>query len=198
MGKITMNTELYQNKKVTTSGNSNSNTDGMNIGKSNTIQHPFFIVASSLLALLVWVTVAGKIGGQHVTSSAYEIVQGTGALGDYQVDTASSASGIDIFGKKSAENKEGIRFCLKRENCGYTYEDFKERCARNDDCTCCISKYGTCGCPSCSAVKCRDCGKYIGSCATDPSKCFYPTCSEIWSWDYAPSIGRKCEMEGCP
>ena len=92
-----MNTETYQNKNITTAGDSDSKTDGMNMGKNNTYQRPFFIVASSLLALLVLVALVGASGGQHLQSSEYEITKGAVALADYQVDSSNLALTNDIF-----------------------------------------------------------------------------------------------------
>ena len=67
-------------------------------GKSNTYQRPLLIVASSLLALLVWIVATGQSGGQHLQSSAYGIAGGAVALADSQVDFANLALTKDIFG----------------------------------------------------------------------------------------------------
>ena len=101
-----MKTETYQNKKITSAGDSNSKTDGMNMGKSNTYQRPIIIVAGSLLVLLVWIAVTGKSVGQPFKSSVNEIAEGAGALADYQVDTANLAVTKDIFGLDAASKSD--------------------------------------------------------------------------------------------
>jgi len=92
-----MNAETYQNKKITTAGDSNSKTDGIIIGKSIAYQCPFFIVAGSLLALVL-VVLVGKHDDQHFKSTTKEIAEGASALVDYQVDTTYLALTEDIFG----------------------------------------------------------------------------------------------------
>ena len=83
-------------------------TDDIIIGKSNTYQRSFLIVAGSLLALLVCVAVAGKIGGQPFKSSAHEIAEGAVALADYQVDSANLRLTKDIFGLDAgSQNDKG-------------------------------------------------------------------------------------------
>jgi len=78
-----MATESYQNYKTTAIGNSNSKPDEMGINKGNSSRHPFFIVAGSLLALLVLITVACKSGVHDFKSSSYEMNVGTAALLTY-------------------------------------------------------------------------------------------------------------------
>jgi len=103
-----MNTETYQNKKITTAGDSNSKTGGLNDEKSNTYKRSIFIVAGSLLALLVWIAVLGKNVGQHLTPSAAEIAKGdAGAPAEYQVDTTYSELTKDIFGLDAVFEKNG-------------------------------------------------------------------------------------------
>ena len=69
-----MNTETYQDKETTPTGDSNA-TNEMVIGKNNTYRRTFLIVAGSLLALLVLVAVEGKSGGQHLQPSAHVIAE---------------------------------------------------------------------------------------------------------------------------
>jgi len=104
-----MPTENTVLKHVTPAGDSNT-TDDMVILKSSTYQRFFLIVAGSLLALLVWITVAGTTSGQYLQSSAHEITEGTVALVDYQVVSANSAFTQDIFGLATSENEEGCDF----------------------------------------------------------------------------------------
>ena len=101
-----MNTKIYQNKKVTTAVDSNSKTDGMNIGNSNTYQSHFLIAAGSVLTLLVLIALAGKGGVQQLSSIAYEMDDGTGALADYQVVTTNLARTEDIFGMHAVSENE--------------------------------------------------------------------------------------------
>jgi len=90
-----MPTENTSLKNVTPAGDSNT-TDEMVIGKINTYQRTFLIVAGSLLTLLVWIAITGTSGGQYLTSSAAEITKGgAGALAEYHVDTANSALNKD-------------------------------------------------------------------------------------------------------
>merc|ERR1712194_145872 len=101
------NAETYQNKNVIPAGDSNTSNE-MVIGKINTYQRTFLIVAGSLLALLVWIAVVGTSGGQHLQSSAYEIAEGAVALKDYQGDSPNLALTNDIFGLGAvSENDEG-------------------------------------------------------------------------------------------
>jgi len=66
-----MPTENTSLKNVTPTEDSNTSNE-MDIGKSNTYQRTFLIVAGSLLALLVVIAVSGKSGGQYLQSSAQE------------------------------------------------------------------------------------------------------------------------------
>ena len=107
-----MNTETYQKKKETTTGDFNSKkTEEMNMGKINTYQRTFLIVAGSLLALLVLITVAGTSGNQHLQKSTHDIEKDTVALADYQEDFANLALTKDSFGLGgvSANNKGKIK-----------------------------------------------------------------------------------------
>ena len=70
----------------------------MVVGKSNTYQRTFLIVADSLLALLVLIVVVGTNDNQHLPLSVHEITEGAMALADYQVDSAHLALINDIFG----------------------------------------------------------------------------------------------------
>ena len=102
-----MSTENTSLKNTTPAGDSNTSTE-MVIGKINTYQRTFLIVAGSLLAVLVWIAVAGTGGSQYLQSSAHEITKGAVALADYQVDSANLALTKDIFGLGAvSENDEG-------------------------------------------------------------------------------------------
>ena len=90
-----MNAETYQNKNITTAGDSKSKTDGIIMGNIITYQRPFFIVAGSLLALLVWIALVGKNDDQHFKLSEKEIAKRV----DYQVDNTNLALAKDIFGE---------------------------------------------------------------------------------------------------
>merc|ERR1712238_383450 len=91
-------------------GDSNT-TNEIVIGKINTYQRSFLIVAGSLLALLVLIANAGTSGGQHLTSSEAEIAQGgAGTLVEYQADTTDFALNKDIFGIGAvSKNDEGCK-----------------------------------------------------------------------------------------
>ena len=92
-----MPTENTSFKNITPAEDSNT-TNEMAIGKTNSYQRTFLIVAGSLLALLVFIAAAGTSGGQHLQSSAHEISNGVAALANYQVDSANLALTKDIFG----------------------------------------------------------------------------------------------------
>ena len=77
-----MPTENTVLKHVTPAGDSNTTGD-MVILKGSTYQRFFLIVAGSLFALLVWITVAGTTSGQHLQSSAHEITESAVAIVDY-------------------------------------------------------------------------------------------------------------------
>jgi len=113
-----MPTEKTSFQNTTPAGDS-STTNEMVIGKINTYQRTFLIVAGSLLALLVLIAVADTSGGQHLQSSTHEITNGAVTLAEYQVDSDNLALTKDIFGTSavSSENDEGpIRKHLCR-NC---------------------------------------------------------------------------------
>jgi len=117
---LTENTSL---KNTTPAGDSNTSTE-MVIGKINTYQRTFLIVAGSLLALLVLVAIAGTNGDHHLQSSAHEIPEGAVALADYQVDSTNLALTQDIFDSGAvSENDEGL--------------DLKDCCHNCRDCKCC-------------------------------------------------------------
>jgi len=135
-----MPTEKTSFQNTTPAGDS-STTNEMVIGKINTYQRTFLIVAGSLLALLVLIAVAGISGGQHLKSSVHEIVQGFVELADYQEDSTNLALTKDIFGLDAvSENDEGH---CDPSNIGI-YDD-PVCCAC---CGCCL--YGSCtGCDAC-------------------------------------------------
>ena len=103
-----MPTEHTSLKNTTPTGDSNT-TNKIVIGKINTYERTFLIVAGCLLALIVLIAVAGTSGGQDLTSSASGIAKGgVGALVEYQVDTTHSAFAKDIFGLGTVSgNDEG-------------------------------------------------------------------------------------------
>ena len=95
-------------KTVTPAGESCTTDETVIIGKINTYQRTFLIVAGSLLALLVLIAVTGTSGVQHLQSSVHKIAESAVVLTDYQVDPASLALTKDIFGLGAVtENDEG-------------------------------------------------------------------------------------------
>jgi len=115
-----MATENTSLKDTTPAGDSNTSTE-MVIGKINTYQRTFLIVAGSILALLVVIAVAGASGDQHLQSTAYENVDGAVVHLDYQVDSASLALTKNVFGSDAvSENPENCCFCKPSFNCGTT------------------------------------------------------------------------------
>ena len=93
-----MTTESYQNTKSADTGDSRSKNDEFIIDNGKANERSIFIIAGSLLALLLLIAVTGTSGGQHLQSSAHEIAKGAVALADYQVDSANLALTKDIFG----------------------------------------------------------------------------------------------------
>jgi len=156
-----MSTEHTFLKNTTLAGDSNT-TNEMVIGKINTYQRTFLIVAGSLLALLVLVAVAGTNGDQHLQSSVHELAGGAVALADYQVDSANLALSTDMFGLGAvSENDES---CFAFAGTGGCHDYTKEKPCRcpNDisgldchacgNCYCCTGKYCAIGfgCTPCS------------------------------------------------
>jgi len=113
-----MPTENTSLKNTTPAGDSNT-TNEMVIGKINTYQRTFLIVAGSLLALLVLIAVASTSGGHQLQSSVHEIAKGVGAFADYQVDNANLALSKDIFGYAASENNGGCNNDDKEKHCCY-------------------------------------------------------------------------------
>jgi len=101
-----MPTESTSLKNVSLAGDSTT-TNEMAIGKSNTYQRTFLIVAGSLLTLLVWIAMAGKSAGHYFQSSEHEMADDAVALADYQVDSTNLALTNNIFGGAVSENKDG-------------------------------------------------------------------------------------------
>mmetsp|Transcript_34918 Transcript_34918/g.40125 ORF Transcript_34918/g.40125 Transcript_34918/m.40125 type:complete len:158 (+) Transcript_34918:103-576(+) len=102
-----MSTENTSLKNITPTGDSNT-TYEIVIGKINTYQRTFLIVAGSLLALLVVIAVTGTTSGQHLQSSVNGIAEGVVALADYQIDSANLALTKDNFnGFKISEEGNG-------------------------------------------------------------------------------------------
>jgi len=138
-----MATENTSFQNTTPAGDS-TKTNGMVIGKSNTHQRTFLIVAGSLLALLVLIAVAGKSSGQNLTSSAYEM---DNALVDFQVDTSNLSFLKDIFGMKEGS-------CCSCGRAGATIgccEDGGSDCGSGGwrSCSPLCSKCWTCSCSDC-------------------------------------------------
>jgi len=98
-----MLTEHTHLKNASQAGDSNATDETDVIGKSNTYQRPLLIIAGSLLAFLVLIVAAGTSGGQHLQSSAHEIVKGAVALTENQVDSTNVALSKDIFGLVDVE-----------------------------------------------------------------------------------------------
>merc|ERR1712161_127167 len=117
--------------KNTTPAGDSTTTNEIVIGKINTYQRTFLIVAGSLLALLVLIVVAGTSGGQHLQSSANEIAKNAVVLADYQVDSANLALTKDIFGMgaNSGNDKGGTSYC--KWYCG---KHCYEYCVREPSC----------------------------------------------------------------
>jgi len=99
----TDNTSL---KNIALAGDSNTTTE-MVIGKINTYQRTFLIVAGSLLVYSVLIAVASKTAGYSLVYTG-GLAEGAVALADYQVDSANLALTKDIFnGFKNDEESNG-------------------------------------------------------------------------------------------
>ena len=88
-----MPTENTSMKTTTLDGDSNT-TNEIVVGKINTYQCTFLIVAGSLLALRIRIAFAGT---SDLHSPTNEITKVALALADYQVDSANLALTKDIF-----------------------------------------------------------------------------------------------------
>mmetsp|Transcript_39161 Transcript_39161/g.43821 ORF Transcript_39161/g.43821 Transcript_39161/m.43821 type:complete len:130 (-) Transcript_39161:92-481(-) len=122
----------YKTIKASSDGDSNSKSEEMDTEKCNIYQHPFLIVAGSLLVLLFFVAVAGHSGGwQYLTSSVDEIAEGAVVLADYQVDTDNLELTKDMF-SMSAVSKNKVE-------CSNTCKCKKSGCH-------CGASWGCCRC----------------------------------------------------
>jgi len=159
-----MPTENTSLKNTAPAGDSNT-TNEMVIGKNNTYQRTFLIVAGSLLALLVVIAVADTSGGQHLQSSAHEIAEGVVALVDYQVDSAKLALTKDIFGLDAVSQNDKNATCEDSKHLPYTC----------DSCYCCHRK--SCG----FGVRCnpKSCDCYDGDGKSVSGGC-QPCYSGFW------------------
>jgi len=137
--------------KIATPAADSKTTHEIVIGKNITFQRPLLIVASSLLALLVLVAIAGKSGGQNLLSSAYETDAGAGAgaLADYQVDTANYELAKDIFSMGAVSENEEACNCACVDACIIACQH-----------GCTIGSGTPCPCGGCPKTdnNCRDCG----------------------------------------
>ena len=98
----TANTSL---KIVTPAGDSNI-TAGMVVGKFNTYHHSLFIVAGSLLTLLVLIAGVSTSSAQYLRSSTHKITDGAVALTDFQLDSAKLAPTKDMFGIRTVSKTD--------------------------------------------------------------------------------------------
>ena len=165
-----MPTEQTHLKNVTPAGNSNSTDETVVIGNGNTYQHPFFVVAGSLLVtFLVLIAVADKSSVQHLTSSAYET-------------DASLQGAVDIFGIKESQSCPGtpaslcqpvfchgdkkgscyVKCCNGGPNCCMCEAYCKKYCVKSNG-----MNMNCGGCPTEGCICTGTCG-YAGKCHTKP------------------------------
>mmetsp|Transcript_1480 Transcript_1480/g.1640 ORF Transcript_1480/g.1640 Transcript_1480/m.1640 type:complete len:245 (-) Transcript_1480:279-1013(-) len=92
-------TEATHLKNITPSIGDSDTSDEMVIVKgNNAYQHPFLIVAGSLLAFLVCIVVAGPSSGQYLKSSTpADMAQGTGSLSKNEMHSNEDAFGDGLF-----------------------------------------------------------------------------------------------------
>ena len=64
------------------------------------------LAAGSLPALLIWISIIDKTGGQYLKSSVHDIGEGAGALAKYQVDTVNLALVNAVFEMKRVDIKQ--------------------------------------------------------------------------------------------
>jgi len=117
--------------KITAPAGDSTTTNELVIGKSNTYQRIFLIVAGSLLASLVLISVVGTSGGHYLQSStAHEISKGAVAFVDYQVDSTNVALTKNIFGLAAFSEKDGCpnEYCKAYTN--------KNPCCCGGSCLC--------------------------------------------------------------
>ena len=94
-----MLTEITHLKNATPAGPAGDSNTAVEkvIGKSNTYQRTFLIVACSLLACNVLIVIAGKAAGYSIVYTG-GFVESAGAFAEYQVDIANTALSKDMFG----------------------------------------------------------------------------------------------------
>jgi len=198
-----MTTDSYQNTKSADTGDSGSKNDEFIIDNGKANERSIFIIAGSLLALLLLI-VAGQNVGQDLSSSANEIAKGASALADYQVDTANSALTNNIFGIGAvSENEEGCDFAAGKcpvipgSNC-VTPNGGWLSCSTHGPCSkiCCGSS-GYSNCCMCQEYcdaycnvrdryqfRCRSCfcSILVGWSKPDPTISGGPCCSSASGW----------------
>jgi len=173
-----MSTENTSLKNTIPAGDSKT-TNEMVIGKINTYQRTFLIVAGSLLALLVLIAAAGTSGGQHLQSSVHEIAEDAMALADYQVDSTNLAHTNNIIDLASVSGndevgKPGCRcdcFDLKSKKNFWKPVYAKEMSCKNGN--------------YCKGSHIGDCGKSSTSSGCNPCKGFGK-----WCWGKNLTNGR--------
>ena len=92
-------------KNTTPAGDSNTLNEVV-IGKINTYQRQFLIVAGSLLVYSALIAVASKTAGYSLVYTG-GLAKGAGVQADYQVDSANSALTKDIFGLGAISENDG-------------------------------------------------------------------------------------------
>jgi len=196
--KDTMNSDTYQHKKVSTTGDSHSAGQEMETGKdiSNVShKHTLLIMTGSLLALLVWIAVAGHSAGaggeQYVTATADDMTQEAGGAlaAESQGETVKSGAFAKDISSLGSEVGTATNYCgpsceglMEKVNAGGTpwcdQSSFKsingiEYCfAACDKHRCDHSTLAGLGLTSVvSMIKYHPCpdgsGKRYGQCATD-------------------------------
>jgi len=158
-----MSTEKTHLKNDTQAGDSNP-IDEMAIEKNNIYRHTFFIVASSLLALLVLVVVAGNRGDQDLASFAHKMEIGAGAIdgktsnSDLMLDIVGTMSeqevGCTQIGEDMYDNNTGgkVQCCSG----GHQVMNYGKYFCKDTTC----SSYGPDRCFSCCIWRCGDCSHH--------------------------------------
>jgi len=197
-----MPTESTSLKNATPAGDSNTADDRV-IWKSNTYQRSFLIVAGSLLALLVWIAIAGTTSGPYFQSSSHEITKGAVALADFQVDSANVLFTKDIFVLGAAsENDEGCDFAAGKcpnipGSVCVTPNGQDIPCGSEGNCSMmCCGKNGDTDCCMCQEY----CDKHCKSSATRQFHCSGCFCCNVPCTNTDCYYGQYCNcgVSGCP
>mmetsp|Transcript_25862 Transcript_25862/g.29450 ORF Transcript_25862/g.29450 Transcript_25862/m.29450 type:complete len:169 (-) Transcript_25862:161-667(-) len=167
-----MSTENTSTKIVTPAGDSHSELK-MIIDKRSIYQNPFFIIASSLLALLVLVVVTSKSGDQNLTTVKYVEYDESKIHPEERV--AVNIFGNEVDGTTCSQGPNPAPGGVTIAHCPVKYCNTSGHCRE----VCCNDTYGHYTKPNCCMCKAY-CHKYCtgckGHCTACPCNPGYGSC----------------------